>query len=88
MEAERTSVAQNSLVEVDRRFKGAFTLNQNYSFWWTEYAETSVYFHETTRRYISECCRLHTNPVNILASHLFKIFILTVFFRQRLDITS
>jgi hypothetical protein len=46
-------VAPRSLVEVDRRLRGAYCLHQG-----DETSETSVYFYETTRRYIPESCHL------------------------------
>jgi hypothetical protein len=39
-------------------------------------SETSVYFNETTRRYIPECCDLHTCREN-LESHISTLLIVT-----------
>jgi hypothetical protein len=57
-------VAPCSLMEGDRRFRGVYCLR--YQGFITvmmkavRASETSVYFHETTRCYMPESCRIHT----------------------------
>jgi hypothetical protein len=50
-----------SLVEVDRRFRGAYSLHHQ--------DETSVNFYETTKRNIPEGCHLRTLRRENLKSH-------------------
>jgi hypothetical protein len=57
-------VAPCSLVEVDRRFRGAYFLHHQ------RIPETSVRFHETTRRSIPEDSHIHTGHRENLKSHL------------------
>jgi hypothetical protein len=51
------------LVEVDRSFRGTLMIKA------VSTSETSVYFHETTRRSISEDCYLHSYRNENLKSH-------------------
>jgi hypothetical protein len=46
-------------------------------------AETSVYFHETTRRYIPEICHLHIRRRENLKSHVVFIIAITVVILNR-----
>jgi hypothetical protein len=59
--ASSLDIAPYSLVEVDRRFTGAYCLHHvALMIDAISISETSVYFYETTRRYISESYHLHT----------------------------
>jgi hypothetical protein len=51
-------IAPYSLDEVDRRFRGAYRLHQGDVDGVVRSSETSVYFNETTRRYIPEGCNV------------------------------
>jgi hypothetical protein len=48
-------MASCNLIETDWHFRGAYCLYHQGD----DFPETSVYFHETTRRHIPEGCHLH-----------------------------
>jgi hypothetical protein len=48
-----------TLVEVDRRFRGKYLIIRALMIEAVRTSETSVYFHDTTRRSIQEGCHLH-----------------------------
>jgi hypothetical protein len=61
-------IAPCSLVEIDRCFRGEYCFHHRSDM--TEAlhtSETSVYFNETTRRYIPESCHLQPNTYTILS---------------------
>jgi hypothetical protein len=57
-------IAPLSLVEADRQFWGACCLHHQ-----SDDSETSVYFNETTQRYIPESCNLHSRLRENLKSY-------------------
>jgi hypothetical protein len=60
-------IAPCSLVEGDRRFRDAYCQHHLSD-------ETSVYFYETTRRYIPESCHLQTRRRENLKCHIFDFY--------------
>jgi hypothetical protein len=62
-------MAPRSIVEVDRHFRGIYGLYHQGDDG-IRTSETSVYFYEISRRYISEGFRLHARRHDSLKSHL------------------
>jgi hypothetical protein len=59
-------------LEVDRRFRNATCACHQGDYGDKHTTETSVYFNETTRRYIQEGCHFHTRRRENLKSHNFR----------------
>jgi hypothetical protein len=69
-------VAPCSLADVGGRFRGSYCLHNNALFMEARgTSEPSVYFNETTRRYIPESCRFHTRHLENLDSHTLALFL-------------
>jgi hypothetical protein len=64
-----SDTAPCSIVGVDRRFRGAYCLQQPGDDDEVRTSETSVCYNETTRRYIGEGSNLHTRRRKNLKSH-------------------
>jgi hypothetical protein len=60
-------IAPCSLIDVHRRFRSTCCLHHQDN-------ETSVYFHDTTRRFFPECCHLPTRYSENLRSHTEDVF--------------
>jgi hypothetical protein len=63
-------IAPCSLVEVDRRFRGAITLMEAVCT-----SETSINFYETTRRNILEGCHLYVFLFCLFNFFLFRVYL-------------